>query len=187
MVPEYVKGLPFHALIVHATVVLLPLTALALVLAAFSSSIRVRMGIVLPLAGVVSLVLVPITINSGQQYRATLEGRGLRNPTLNRHADLAGQVLPWTIGLALMTIVVYSLVVIGRRLAPREAGAATTTVTQPGRTPGRTRGAALAGRSAVSITVAVLSVAVAVGLVATVVAVGHLGATTVYGTGTGTG
>jgi len=183
MVPEYVKGLPFHALIVHATVVLLPLTALALVLAAFSSSIRVRMGIVLPLAGVVSLVLVPITINSGQQYRATLEGRGLRNPTLNRHADLAGQVLPWTIGLALMTIVVYSLVVIGRRLAPREAGAATTTVTQPG----RTRGAALAGRSAVSITVAVLSVAVAVGLVATVVAVGHLGATTVYGTGTGTG
>jgi len=183
MVPEYVKGLPFHALIVHATVVLLPVTALALVLAAFSSSIRVRMGIVLPLAGVVSLVLVPITINSGQQYRATLEGRGLRNPTLNRHADLAGQVLPWTIGLALMTIVVYSLVVIGRRLAPREAGAATTTVTQPG----RTRGAALAGRSAVSITVAVLSVAVAVGLVATVVAVGHLGATTVYGTGTGTG
>jgi hypothetical protein len=182
MVPEYVKGLPFHALIVHATVVLLPLTALALVLAAFSSSIRVRMGIVLPLAGVVSLVLVPITINSGQQYRATLGGRGLRNPTLNRHADLAGQVLPWTIGLALMTIVVYALVVIGRRLAPRAAGAAAT-VTQPG----RTRGAALAGRSAVSITVAVLSVAVAVGLVATVVAVGHLGATTVYGTGTGTG
>jgi len=176
MVPEYVRGLPFHALIIHATVVLLPLTALALVLAAFSASVRSRMGAVLPLAGIVSLVLVPITTASGSRYKADLEAKGLKNPTLDRHAQLADQVLPWAIGLAVMTVVVYGLVLVGRRLA-RQAGDRSA--------PARTGGVAISGRSPISIVVAVLSVAVAVGLVATVVAVGHLGATAVYGDGAG--
>lgn len=178
MVPEYVHGLPFHALILHATVVLLPLTALALVLAAFSASIRARMGLVLPLAGVLCLVLVPITTSSGSQYKATLERRGLRSSALDRHQDLAGQVLPWTIGLAVMTVLVYRLVVVGRRLA-RQADRAAAPATTSGAPPG----AALSGRSPVSIAVAALSVVVAVGLITTVVAVGDAGATAVYGGG----
>ena len=180
MVPEYLHGLPFHALIIHATVVLLPLTALALVLAAFSASIRARMGAVLPIAGIASLVLVPLTISSGQQYKDDLEAKGLRTPaSLERHADLAPQVLPWAIGLAVMTLLVYGLVLIGRRLAPKaDAG---SMVERKGVAPT----AALSGRSPIAIAIAVLSVAVAVGLVVTVVAVGDLGATTVYGDGAG--
>ncbi len=179
MVPEYLNGLPFHALVIHATVVILPLTALALVLAAFSASVRARMGVLLPLAGVISLVLVPVTISSGRQYKATLESNGLENPTLDRHADLAPQVLPWAIGLAVMTLLVYGLVLIGRRLAPQAEDASEPT------TKGVPPGAALSGRSPISIAIAVLSVAVAVGLVVTVVSVGDLGATAVYGDGAG--
>lgn len=178
LVPEMFRGLPFHPLVIHATVVLLPLTALALVLAAFSASVRARLGVVLPLLGVVCVVLVPITTSSGSQYKDTLTSNNLQNPTLERHADLADQVLPWTIGLTVMTIVVYAVLLLGRRVgAPRSVGAATT-ADRPA-----SSGPALAGRSPLSIAVAVLSVAVAVGLVATVAAVGELGARSVYGGG----
>lgn len=177
LVPEYVRGLPFHPLVVHAVVVLLPLTAVALLLGAFSARLRARLGIFLPVLGIVSLVLVPIATSSGQQYKATLVARGLKNPTLAQHQQMADQIVPWTIGLAILTIVVYVLLRVGRRLgAPKAVGAATTATRD--RTP---TGVALAARSPVSIVVAVLSVAVAVGLIATVAAVGELGARAVYG------
>ncbi len=175
MVPEYFRSLPLHVLVIHATVVLLPLTAIALVLAAFSSAIRRRLGIVLPLAGVLSVPLVFFTIETGQQYKDTLDKRGLVNKALNEHADIAEQVLPWAIGLAVMTIAVYAMVVLARRLAPRSVGAATTATRPTG-----TRGASLAARSPLSIVIAVLSVAVAAGLIVTIINVGELGARAVY-------
>ena len=122
LVPEYFRGLPLHILVIHATVVLLPLTAIGLVLAAFSSAIRTRLGIVLPLAGVLTVPLVWFTTETGQAYKDTLDGRGLVNQTLNEHANAAEQMLPWAIGLAIMTIAVYALVLLGRRLAPRFVG-----------------------------------------------------------------
>ena len=180
LVPEYFRGLPFHPLVIHAVVVLLPLTAIALVLAAFSASLRARLGIFLPLLGILSLVLVPIATSSGEQYKATLNSNGLQNATLERHSELADQVLPWTIGLAVLCIAVYVVLLVGRRLAaPRSAGAAAAPGASSG--AGRSRTVALSGRSPVSVVLAVLSVAVAVGLVATVAAVGELGARSVYG------
>lgn len=176
LVPQYFRGLPLHILVIHATVVLLPLTAIGLVLAAFSSAIRTRLGVVLPLAGVLTVPLVWFTTETGQAYKDTLDSRGLVNKTLNEHADMAGQMLPWAIGLAIMTIAVYALVLLGRRLAPRSVGAATT-VTRPA----GTRVAALAAGSSLSIVVAVLSVVVAAGVVVTVVNIGELGARAVYG------
>lgn len=176
LVPEYIRGLPTHALVIHATVVMLPLTALALLLAAFSSSLRARLGVVLPLLAVVSLVLVPISTSSGGQFKNTLDGKGEQNAILNRHAELADQILPWTIGVTVLAIAIYAIQVIGRRAtAPRSVGAATTAAARTSADAG-----ALAARSPLSIALAALSVIAAVGLLVTVIAVGHLGAESVW-------
>lgn len=71
LVPGTFEGLPTHALIVHFTVVALPLTTLALLLCAFSGTIRARVGIVLPLAGIASLILVPLSTSTGRTSRRT--------------------------------------------------------------------------------------------------------------------
>jgi hypothetical protein len=93
--PSTVFGLPSHALIVHATVVLLPLAALAVLLHAFWPIARRRLGIVTPLLAGAALVLTPLSTESGEQ----LEHRLPHNALIERHAQLADGLLPWVIGL----------------------------------------------------------------------------------------
>ena len=64
-----VAGLPLHPLIVHAVMVLLPLTALALALGAVVPAARRRLVIVTPLAALLVLVLVPVTILAGEDLK----------------------------------------------------------------------------------------------------------------------
>jgi len=92
-----INGLPAHALLVHAVVVLLPLAALAVVLHAVWPEARRRLGIVTPLLCLAVLVLVPLTTNAGEDLEKALGGS---NPLIDRHAELADQLLPWTIALA---------------------------------------------------------------------------------------
>ena len=65
--PESVFGLPVHPLAVHATVVLVPLAALALLAHVLVPAARQRLGIVTPVLAVVALVLVPISTSSGEE------------------------------------------------------------------------------------------------------------------------
>jgi cell division protein FtsW (lipid II flippase) len=94
-VPETVFGLPAHAIVVHATVVLLPLAALAVLLHAFWPEARRRLGFVTPLLAGVALVLVPLSTESGEN----LERLVGRTPLVEQHAELADGMLPWAIGL----------------------------------------------------------------------------------------
>jgi cell division protein FtsW (lipid II flippase) len=94
-VPETVFGLPTHAIVVHATVVLLPLAALAVLLHAFWPAARRRLGIVTPLLAGGALVLVPMSTQSGEN----LEDAVGRTELVERHAELADGMLPWAIGL----------------------------------------------------------------------------------------
>ncbi|TFV89570.1 DUF2231 domain-containing protein [Blastococcus sp. CT_GayMR16] len=93
--PETVFGLPTHAIVVHATVVLLPLAALLVLLHAFWPTARRRLGIVTPLLAGVALVLVPLSTQSGE----SLEHSVGRSALVERHAELADGMLPWAIGL----------------------------------------------------------------------------------------
>ena len=93
--PETVFGLPTHAIVVHATVVLLPLAALVVLLHAFWPAARRRLGIVTPLLAGVALVLVPLSTESGE----SLEHSVGENALVERHAELADGMLPWAIGL----------------------------------------------------------------------------------------
>ncbi|WP_345751457.1 DUF2231 domain-containing protein [Microbacterium rhizophilus] len=90
-----ISGLPLHPLVVHAVVVLLPLTAIALVVAQLSASVRRRLGL-LPLVGAVAVaILVPVTIAAGMAL-AQLVGP---LPAVQAHGERGSGVLPWALAL----------------------------------------------------------------------------------------
>ena len=88
----------------HAVVVMVPLTALALLLAAFEP-LRARLGVVLPLLGVGTLALVPLTTFAGRW----LEERVFADDLVREHTRLGGTLLPWVAGLAALTVLVWVL------------------------------------------------------------------------------
>ncbi|GAA2109075.1 hypothetical protein GCM10009841_30070 [Microlunatus panaciterrae] len=93
---DTIFGLPLHPLIVHATTVVVPTAALAVLLAAVWPRFRRWAGWG-PLAlSLVSIVLVPLTTQSGE----SLEHRLPRSGLIQRHAELADGLLPWVIVLA---------------------------------------------------------------------------------------
>jgi hypothetical protein len=88
-------GLPLHILLVHVMVVLGPLTALAVLLHAFWPAARRRLGVVTPLAGLVILVLTPITVEAGEFLQSVVG----TTPALATHIERGEGLLPWSIGL----------------------------------------------------------------------------------------
>ncbi|WP_329138763.1 hypothetical protein OG552_31580 [Streptomyces sp. NBC_01476] len=104
----HIDGLPAHILFVHFVVVLVPLTALAAVVCAVQPRYARRLGLVLPLLGLVTLGLVPVTTHAGEW----LESRVGDDPLVRKHTELGDGLLPWAIGLFLMTLAVWWL---GRR------------------------------------------------------------------------
>ncbi|MFD4605764.1 DUF2231 domain-containing protein [Streptomyces sp. NPDC058464] len=149
-----INGLPAHVLLVHLVVVLVPLTALALVLAAISRRAARRMGVVLPLLALVSLVGVPLTTQAGEW----LERHVTDNALVQRHAELGDGLLPWAAGLFVLAALVWW-------------GARATT--EP-RTDGT--GTALWSAAPVRIATVLLSLAVAAGAVVDVYRIGDSGA-----------
>jgi hypothetical protein len=93
--PTQINGLPAHILLVHVVVVLVPLTAIALIACAVWPSWMRRMGLVLPLLALVTLVSVPLTTHAGEW----LERHTASTPLIRRHTELGDGLLPWAIGL----------------------------------------------------------------------------------------
>lgn len=199
-----VRGLPAHVFLVHAVVVLVPLSAGLLVLAAWWPAARVRLGPFLPLLAAGCLVLVPLTTNAG----AWLQQRVGPDPLVQRHAALGEQLLPWVAALLLLAVAVWQL---GRRqdaaAGQREpvsagsaagsslAGSAVTAGRDEGRVGGgRGEGSRVVGspvrserddgaarvRPLLALAVAVAATAVAVGSVVQVVRIGESGAEAVW-------
>lgn len=141
-------GLPVHPLIVHATVVIVPTAAVAVLLAAVSARFRAWAGWG-PLAlSVVSIVLTPLSTSSGESFERQLGGSKL----IDRHSALADFLLWWVIPLALVAAVLYwAFNFRGGR--PERLGA-----------------------PALRLVLTVLTVVVAVGTLVQVVLIGHSGA-----------
>src|SRR5205823_5424559 len=78
-----INGLPAHILLVHAIVVLLPLSALLLVVSAVWSKARRRLAGANALLAVFVLLLVPVTTNAGEW----LERRVPRTDLLRVHTE----------------------------------------------------------------------------------------------------
>lgn len=94
------NGLPLHPLLVHAVVILVPLTAIALLLAVFWPAARRRLGIVVPLASLLLVVLVPITVEAGEQLRDALGAASI----VATHEGYGRMLLPWVIGVAVVSV-----------------------------------------------------------------------------------
>ena len=102
-------GLPVHALIVHATVIVVPLAALAVALAAVHRGFRSWIGWLAPAAAVASVVLVQLTVMSGQKLYTRFERVHGVSKDLEHHKQLAGLLIWLTIPMAILAVFAYLL------------------------------------------------------------------------------
>jgi uncharacterized membrane protein len=101
--PATIHGLALHPLLVHAVVVLVPLSVIAAVAVALSERVRSRHGWLLTALVTLALVFVPLASGSGESLAARVH----MTPLLQRHTELGGQLLPlvfllWVAVVALM-------------------------------------------------------------------------------------
>jgi hypothetical protein len=148
---DTIGGLPAHPLVVHAVVVLVPLSALGALVVALWPRARSRFGWLVVGAAVLDVVLVPWATSSGESLE-----EGVRETALmEKHAEMGGQLTPW--------VVVLAVGVLGLMLLPRLAGALVRQGSPPG-TPW------------LGLAVAALTVVAAGGALVQVVRIGHSGA-----------
>ncbi|MEU6586250.1 DUF2231 domain-containing protein [Nocardia sp. NPDC046763] len=157
MGPNTINGLPAHVLLVHAVVVLVPLTALLVALAVAWPAARRRIGVLLPVVAFVTLVFVPLTTHSGEW----LEHHTSRDPLVRIHTHLGDDLLAWSAATFVFATVWWAIHSerardLLRRRVPRVD--------------------AVSGRRAVAVIVAVAALAVAVGSVVQVYRIGDSGA-----------
>ncbi len=103
--PNDLYGLPIHPLIVHATVVIVPLAALLVLLAGISRQFRTRAGIVPMLTSLVGVILIPLSTSSGE----TLERHVRPSALVEEHQQLADGLLPWMIAVLVIAVAMYGL------------------------------------------------------------------------------
>lgn len=103
MGPTEINGLPAHALLVHAVVVLVPLAALVVSLSALWPRLRWKLSWISPLLALVALISVPLTTNAGEW----LAGRVSMTPMIAAHTELGDTLFPWVIGLFLVSLLVW--------------------------------------------------------------------------------
>lgn len=161
MGPTMINGLPAHVLFVHFIVVLVPLTALLLVLSVLWPAARRRLGVITPLTALVTLVLVPLTADAGEW----LERNTGRDPLVRIHTELGDQLVYWSAGVFLLSAVwwgIHDERVRGRLRWPAE------------------RSTVPVGYRAVVVVLAVVALAISVGSVIEVYRIGDSGAKAVW-------
>ncbi|NKQ53898.1 hypothetical protein HFP15_13505 [Amycolatopsis sp. K13G38] len=106
--PAFIAGLPLHVLIVHAVVVLVPLSVLATVTIAVWPAARRRFGWIVVGLTAVATICIPLATSSGEDLRDRLASTDL----IRQHAHLGDQLLVFVAGLL---VVAFALVWFDRR------------------------------------------------------------------------
>ncbi|ANZ20469.1 hypothetical protein SNOUR_36205 [Streptomyces noursei ATCC 11455] len=161
MGPTLINGIPAHVLFVHVVVVLVPLTALALLACAVRPQLARRFGLALPALAAVTLVSVPITTHAGEWLKHHVAG----DPLVRQHAELGDGLLPWTVGLFALAVALWWMQR-GTKAASQADTSAVTGEVQPG-----TR-----ARGALKAAAVVLSLALGAGAVVQTYRIGDSGA-----------
>lgn len=112
--PTEIGGLPLHPLIVHATVVIVPLAALLVIASVVSTRVRLWAGPLPMLASLVGLVLTPLSTSSGENLEEQVPVTDL----VREHAELGDQLLIFT-GLLFVLALAHWL--LGRRTGVAKA------------------------------------------------------------------
>jgi hypothetical protein len=147
-------GLPAHALLVHAIVVLAPLTAVLEILCGFWPAARRNLvWLVLALAGATT-ILTPITTGAGEWLK---DQRRSVSPILQEHAERGDWMIYFSAALLVVALALVALHWLeGRSDRPRKA---------------------------LAIVVAVVALLVGVSSIVTVARIGHTGSESVWGRG----
>ncbi|GAA1826053.1 hypothetical protein HC028_25550 [Planosporangium flavigriseum] len=119
--PEFVNGLPLHALVVHAVVVLLPIACLGVIAIALRSSWRARYGGLVVLVTTVATAAVPVATESGDNLVRRLGDPG-------EHAELGDTLLWFALPLLAAAVALY---VLQRRVARADIPASPTAADRP--------------------------------------------------------
>jgi len=179
-----INGLPAHVLLIHVVVVFVPLAALMLVAGAVWPAARAKLGFLTPASALVALIFVPITTHAGKWLQDHLPSNiGHTNPQIVRHAHLGGELLPWVVGIFVMSVVVWLLGLryeLTWRPRPEQAAIDTATEISAGGTATLERTQRAAPRTALPVwltaVVAVVAIGVSVGGVVQLVRIGDAGA-----------
>ncbi|BBZ44204.1 DUF2231 domain-containing protein [Mycobacterium parmense] len=117
---DVINGLPAHALLLHAVVVLVPLTALLEILCGLWPAARRGQLLWLTLVlAAVTMVLTPITINAGQWL---YDLRAKPSPILNEHAARGSLMVYFAAALLVVAVALAGLRLVERRSdKPRRA------------------------------------------------------------------
>jgi hypothetical protein len=173
-----IDGLPVHPLVVHAVVVLLPLSAVGVVLIALRPPWRRRYGAPVAVLAVLSVAAVPVAQQTGEQLKARLDAT--QNPLINQHAELGGTLLPYAIVFGVLAV---ALVLIGpvadrRRLVPESA--APESAAPEGGVPEQGPAGGRGPLRVLVVVIAALAVLSAVATTAQVIRIGHSGSEAVW-------
>lgn len=151
-----INGLPAHILIVHIVVVFVPLSGIALVIAAIRPSTARRLGIWLPAMAVIAFLSTLAAMNAGGWLQDHVRNSAL----VRHHTQMAGQLWPFSAAVLLLALVVW-------RLSSR---ASTDPITpQPADGPP-------AGSTTRTAVIAILAVVIALGSIVEVYRIGDSGA-----------
>jgi hypothetical protein len=96
---DLINGLPVHTLVVHAVVVLVPLTALGTIAIAVRPGWRRAHGPLVVACGVLSAVLVPVATSSGEALEKRVGDPG-------QHAELGDQLIWFVLPLVVLAAAV---------------------------------------------------------------------------------
>ena len=108
---EELVGLPAHPLLVHAAVVLLPLSAVATVVCAAAPRVRRHYAPVALGLALVATLAVGLAQGSGEQ----LEDQVDETELVEEHTGQGERVLPWAIGVAVAAAAVTAAPALARR------------------------------------------------------------------------
>ena len=119
---DTVSGLPVHALVIHAVVVLLPL--MALVTIAFTARPRWRPALPWAILGnLVALGSAYVAVQSGEKLQTRLSVQA-QQPIATEHGDLGASMPYFAVALVVASVLAYLLVGrTGRRQRPAQDGA----------------------------------------------------------------
>jgi uncharacterized membrane protein len=116
-VPETVFGLPLHPLLVHAVVVLVPLSVLGTAIIALAPRWRATYGWLVVAASAVSFAALPFTTRSGENLKESLSLGGPVLDKVNEHQQMGERVI-WAVG----AMFVFNLLLMLAQRAHRPAG-----------------------------------------------------------------
>ncbi len=109
---DTILGLPVHALVVHAVVILVPLSAAGVVAIAAVPRWRERFGTLVLLVSTAALVTVPVATRSGGKLEERIGAKGVVARQIDDHKEIGELVLWPTLAMWALAI---GLVLISRR------------------------------------------------------------------------